>query len=1235
MTSAPHDELLDHARRIIRDLRSRLAAAEALRRQEPIAIIGMAFRFPGAGSDPDKLWRMFVEGRDAVGPVPADRWNAEEFFDSDPATPAKMNTTRAAFLDDVRRFDAAFFDITPREAVRMDPQQRLFLETAWHALEDAGLPKEQIAGGETGVFVGVHNHSSDYQAMQFGNLEKLDAWSATGTAHDMIAGRLAYWLDLHGPAIAINTACSSSLAAVHLACRCLRAGDCATAVAAGVNLLLTPGSTVAASQLQLLSPDGHCRTFDARAQGMGRGEGCGVVVLKKLSAAQQAGDRVLAVIRGSAINQDGRTNGLTAPNGLAQQRVIVQALAEAGVQPGEVDYIETHGTGTALGDPIEVESIAAVFGGEGRKAPCTLGAVKANLGHLEGAAGLAGLIKVVMVLRHGWIPPVANLQQLNPHIAVDSTGLDIPLNGRAWPANRTRIAGISSFGWSGTNVHVVLEEASAVPRLSAGHGPWPVVVSAQTPEALRQLAERFAEHLDSADPTELGAISYTSAVRRTAHPCRVAVLGNQAQEIARRLRERIIARDLRNGRVPQQDERLSRWENGGDVEWSTFFPEPLGVVDLPPYPFQGKDYWIEEKPIPVASRPKEGQNSLSGTRAETSAPDEWFYSVKVVEQDLGVRGAPRSQERPTWILLGREAELGRELASAIRSRGEEVMEGFGWRARHSGVAPEKWLAEIVSRRAGNGPCYLAYFPENDAPSELTADALRLVQALLRCEGSAQLWFVMEVSTKPTSTNGPISSALHGFSRVAGLEHPSRVRGLISADAASALQVIEEIDGDAGDDNILLRAGRRWVPRLDREKLRFNATLQLREDRSYLVTGAFGAIGMDVADWLVAAGARHLVLAGRREPSAMGKPQLLKRLDAMRVSGIDVRTVVCDVADPSQVTEMLKSIDASGTPLAGLIHAAAGLRFSPVEEVSAEDVQEVFRAKLESAQVLDLSTRERSLDFFVLFSSAAATVGLRNGAVYAAANSALPGVVEERRALGLPALCVEWGSLASDHEGAQSVLVENSGFISMPPQLALSCLAALIQEGRTRGIVADVDWQTLGPAMALRGRDALVSKVLSEADERKIGNGNVVAAAWVDTLRSQPTAEQQEQLLAMVVEEARGIFGMGPGDLLREDRGLFAMGMDSLMAVRLKRRLEQKTGLRLPGTVTLTYPTLTALAGYLQTQLFGEETEPVPPPAGAAQYRDQAKLAAMDHEQTHTAIEEELAAVQQTLARKRR
>jgi acyl transferase domain-containing protein/acyl carrier protein len=1231
MTSSHNDELLDHARKIIRDLRTRLAAAEAASLREPIAIVGMAFQFPGAGSDPEKLWKMFAEGRDAVGPVPADRWSGADYFASDPASPGKINTAQGAFLENVRRFDAAFFDITPREAVRMDPQQRLFLETAWHALEDAGLTKAKISGTDTSVFVGVHNLSSDYQAMQFADVETLDAWSATGTAHDMIAGRLAYWLDLHGPAVVVNTACSSSLAAVHLACRSLRAGDCTTAVAAGVNLLLSPGSTIAASQLQLLSPDGHCRSFDARAQGMGRGEGCGVVVLKKLSAAQQAGDRVLAVIRGSAMNQDGRTNGLTAPNGLAQQRVIQRALADAGVQPADVGYIETHGTGTPLGDPIEVEAIAAVFKGT-RRAPCTLGAIKANLAHLEGAAGIAGLIKTVMVLRRRWLPPVASLQELNPHLAVEGTGLEIPRVGRSWPTNQPHTAGISSFGFSGTNVHVVVEEAPAVPQSAIRSGPWPIALSAQTDEALRQLGEKFADRLESAGPEELRAISYTATSRRTAHSRRLAVQGNEPREIARLLRQRLAEPDLHSrSRGTQTDERLLLWEKGGEVDWSVFFAEPAEVVDLPLYPFQGREYWIDGTSGPQVVRPA-AKSSPSGEPSGTAALGDWFYTVEFVEKDLEPRPSLHATERPVWILLGRESDLRRQIASAIRRREEELVEDF---ENQPGISAQRRLAKMLSRCIGRSPRFVVYFPQQDEPSELIGESLSVVQALLSCEGSAQLWFVTELRQQQANPDASLSSSLKAFARVVALEHPDRMGGVVTADAGSAVDVLHEIEAGAGEDNVLLRGGRRWVPRLRRDSLRPGASLHLRENRSYLITGAFGGIGMEVAAWLIASGARHLVLVGRRDPSTMGKPQVPERLNTWRASGIDVRTCVCDVADETQVAGLLAEMEARGLPLAGVIHAAAHVRFCSVERASAEDVEEIFRVKLEGARVLDRCTRARALDFFVLFSSAAATLGLRNGSIYAAANGSLQAVTEEREALRLPALHVEWGSWRSDHTGAQQTLIENSGFVGMQPQSALSGLAALMHEGRSRGIIADVDWQILGPALALRGSDALVSSVLREADEKLRAKDDVGAAAWVDSLRSLSAADQRNVLLDLVAEEARRIFAMRPEDPLQEDRGLFAMGMDSLMAVRLKRRLEERTGLRLPGTMTLTYPTLAALAAFLHTRLFGHEPGTVPSSPRTETRDDLTKLTAMDDDQTRAALEEELAAVQQTLAKELR
>jgi len=1249
MTLNPQEELLERARKVIRELREKLTTAEARSQSEPVAIIGMGLRFPGCDSDPEQFWRMIVEGRDAVKPVPQDRWDRDAFYSPDAATPGKINTRYGAFLDDVKRFDAAFFDITPREAIRMDPQQRIFLETAWHALENAGLPKTRIAGTDAGIFVGVHSHSADYHAMQFGDTATLDAYSAPGTAHDMIAGRLAYWLDLHGPAMVVNTACSSSLAAVHLACRSLRDGDCSVAFAGGVNLLLAPGVTVAAAQLQLLSGDGRCKSFDAAADGMGRGEGCGVVILKTLSAALQDGDRVLAIIRGSAVNQDGKTNGLTAPNGLAQQRVLQRALQDAKVQTWEIGYVEAHGTGTDLGDPIEVEALAEVLGGGQRTTPCTLGAVKANIGHLEGAAGIAGLIKVALVLQHRWLPPVANLETLNPHLALQETKLSIPQRGREWTTTGRRLAGVSSFGWSGTNVHVILEEAPESRPAVAEPGKRPVLVSAQSPEALQILSLAFADRLESATESELANISYTSTVRRTHHAYRVAVMGTDAKEMAAQLRRRFeVSKSVSQpqgmtGNGPSRlKELILAWEAGEKVDWETTLGAQGSIVDLPLYPFQGRPYWLDTASTPAAAIP---DNSLP--------PDwshDWFYSTEWIERPLGAPPTDSRTQPATWLLLHSEEPLGGKIAEVIRQRGDRPIEvrraeRFELHSNNE-VSIGRNLGEGLKQlfagleQAAETPQYALYLVAGQDAAGMTAEALEIAQCIIRSGISLKLWFVTQgaemVQGAEAEPHLP-QAAARSFSRVFGLEHPTLAGGSIDTDTPSsrnAEAVCEEVVRGTGEDRVAMREGRRWVARLQRNPpAEEGEPLELRSDRCYLVTGAFGRLGMEIASWLIDRGARHLALAGRRDPSEMGNPHLLAKLKDWRARGITVLAEACDVSDESQVRSLLARIEAGGSSLAGLIHAAAGVRFSPISEAQSHDVEIVFPAKVEGARVLDRCTREAHLDFFVLFGSAASTIGLRNGALYAAANACLGAIASERRALGLPALCVEWGSWEHQEEDRQQELIGRSGFITMRPDQALRALSTAMASDRTAQVVADIDWNILGPALEMRGRAALTVDLI-EQRTAIVKAADVQEKAWLKRLANLSQEERRICILDFVGGEARKVFGMTPEDPLDETRGLFQLGMDSLMSVKLKRRLEEGTGLRLPGTLTLMYPTITALAEFVEDKLFASTVLPLAsaPPLSTREQDESfsTSVAGMSESETNAAIAAELAAIQQKL-----
>jgi acyl transferase domain-containing protein len=519
----------------LRRMRARLEEVER-DRTEPIAVVGIGCRFPGEANSADEYWSLLRNGVDAVTEVPPDRWDVDAFYDPDPEKPGKMYTRYGAFVKDVDRFDAPFFRITPREAASMDPQQRLLLEVAWEALEHAGCAPDTLVGTETGVFVGIA--TSDYGGilLQASGYTRLDTYFGTGNAYNAASGRLSYVLGLQGPCLAIDTACSSSLVAVHLACQSLRQRECGMALAGGVNVILTPGITVNFCRARMLAADGRCKTFDASADGYVRGEGCGVVVLKRLSDAVADGDRILALIRGSAVNQDGRSGGFTAPNELAQQALIRRALAAAKLEPADVSYVEAHGTGTSLGDPIEIHALAGVFGDRPADRPLMVGSVKTNFGHLEAAAGIAGLIKTVLALKHREIPPHLHFKQLNPHISLDGFACEIPTHAKPWqnPGGRL-VAGVSSFGFSGTNSHVVLEAPPDEPAPAPGpERPAHVLtLSAKSEQALRTLAGRCHAHVTAGDGgrPELADLCFTANTGRTHFEHRAALVADSPQRL--------------------------------------------------------------------------------------------------------------------------------------------------------------------------------------------------------------------------------------------------------------------------------------------------------------------------------------------------------------------------------------------------------------------------------------------------------------------------------------------------------------------------------------------------------------------------------------------------------------------------------------------------------------------------------------------------------------------------------
>jgi thioester reductase-like protein len=659
----------------------------------PVAIIGMSCRLPGAAS-PEEFWQLLVEGRDAIREIPADRWDLERLYDAAPDAPGTMHVRRAALIDDVASFDAAFFGISPREAASMDPRHRLLLEGAWSAIENAGIDPASLRGSDTAVYFGCDEFTNDYLRQAEPQLGA-EPYLATGTTLSFSAGRLSYKLGLHGPSIVIATACSSSLVALHSAVQAIRHGECGMAIVGGAKLMLDPTETVQLCKLGALAPDGVSKAFSADADGFGRGEGVATVLLKSLDRAVADGDPVLAVVRGTAVNHDGPSSGLTVPNGGSQSRLIAKALADAGLTPSDVTYLETHGTGTQLGDPIEIHALGEAF--RGRAGPLLIGSVKANIGHLEEASGLAGVVKTVLALQHEVIPPQIHCDVLNDKVDWRSLPLAIRRTATDWPHGAPRIAGVSSFGMSGTNAHVVLAayEPSAPPP-DKPTGPFVFPFSARDEADLAAMMRQFLEVVDTR--SDLAEIAWTLQAGRKQHRCRHAVVALDASA----LRERIEA-FLRNEPDPPDGAGraagaaatgrgrgaatlaqpdivgLARaWCDGRPVDWRSLYPaDTPRRVALPSYPFKRNRLWIGEegraqvRPQSVLAQPEPLPAAVS-TTASPLRPDTLDDLRSHVAELLGL--AP--SELPTtthFDELGADSLTFMRISQFVRDRFQVVI----------------------------------------------------------------------------------------------------------------------------------------------------------------------------------------------------------------------------------------------------------------------------------------------------------------------------------------------------------------------------------------------------------------------------------------------------------------------------------------------------------------------------------------------------------------------------------
>jgi acyl transferase domain-containing protein len=569
---------------------------------EPIAVVGMGCRFPKS-PDPDSFWDLIAGGADAITEIPADRWDAETFYNAARRTPGKMCTRWGGFLDDVESFDPLFFKIMPLEAGRIDPQHRLVLEVGWEALESAAIDPLKLAYSATGVFIGVSH--CDHNALLYSDRTRIDGYNGPNTYYCFAANRLSHFLNLRGPSMAVDTACSSSLTAIHLACQSLRTGEIDLALAGGVNLNLTPDEFIALSFLGVLSQGNRSKTFDAEADGYVRGEGCGIVVLRRLKDALESRDSILGVIRGSTVNHNGLSNGITAPNGAAQEEVMRRALKSSGVDAAEVSHVEVMGTATALGDPIEMAALKAVYlAGRTASQCCWVTSVKPNIGHLEAASGAASLIKVMLSLKNETIPPHLHCPTPNPSLRLEGTPIAIPLSAQTWPrSGRKRLAAISAFGFGGSNAHLVLEEAPEYIDGAAVAGPQVFTMSAKSESALSELARRYSAFFRRNGSIRLNDVCCTTNTGRANFDYRLAVACENVEQLRSRLesfgatgsapglhsgkavRSAAAVKVDANDASPEQI--AHQYVAGHTIDWSGYYASrPARRIQLPTYPFQ-------------------------------------------------------------------------------------------------------------------------------------------------------------------------------------------------------------------------------------------------------------------------------------------------------------------------------------------------------------------------------------------------------------------------------------------------------------------------------------------------------------------------------------------------------------------------------------------------------------------------------------------------------------------------
>ncbi|MEZ3179518.1 SDR family NAD(P)-dependent oxidoreductase [Streptomyces pimonensis] len=1139
-----------------------------------IAIIGVSGRYPEA-ADLDEFWQNLRAGRDCVREVPAGRWNHSRYAEAGAGG-------WGGFLDDIDRFDPLFFQISLLEADHLDPQERLFLQCAHHTLEDAGYTADRLSrGAKVGVFVGVMYQ--EYQLLGAQAQERGEPAALWGSA-STVANRVSYFYDFHGPSMAVDTMCSSSLTAIHLACEAIRSGQCGTALAGGVNLTPHPNKHLVLGQRKFLSSDGRCRSFGEGGDGYVPGEGVGAVLLKPLERAVADGDRILGVIKGTAVNHGGRTSGYSVPTPVAQGEVIADALASAGVDPRALSYLEAHGTGTSLGDPIEVSGLERAFSSAGG-APerLAIGSVKSNIGHLESAAGIAALTKVLLQLRHGELVPSLHSATLNPHIDFERTPLRVQrtlepwrrpvLEGRTLP----RVAGVSSFGGGGANAHVVIAEYQPPARPAeapADARPALLVLSAKSVGRLAEQARRLHARLGEATDADLSAIAFTLQTGRMALEERLAFAASSLADARARLAafaadpgaqgawHRGTVRPDRPADAPAAraaldawtrqgayEDLLARWADGAEVRWEDAWPAGSAVrrIGLPGYPFARERCWFDLGTEGAPHRPAPAGTPAAG-------------------------GADVVLLRPEWA----ERQATNAAPGAFSERHVAVL----------GLAADARDALRSELPAGTGCTFLE---PADAPlEEQYADAVRQVFTLTRrlLEQGVRRPTLLQVAAVGDSDRLACFSGLAALLRTASLENPKlHTQYLECLDGASPATVAARLAAEATGDpepEVRHHDGRRQVRRLTEVTGIRPVAAPWREDGVYLVTGGMGGLGLHVARDIAATVAHATVVLTGRSPLTDERRAALKDL---RTTGLTVQYESVDVADRDALGALLSRVTVDYGPLTGVLHAAGVIEDNFVVRKSPGELDRVLAPKVAGLVHLDELTQEQPLELFVCFSSLAGAFGNPGQCDYAAANAFMDAYAGHRDRLVRAGrrsgrtVSVNWPLWDEGGMGTEGPVREQLRALGLAPLDTLRGLAALHQ-----ALVGAEGGVTDGRLLVVAGsREALLTRLTERAEEAAphttadttatAPQAPVPAAAGGGSVRSV-----EDRAVAHLRRVLASALKLGP-ERLDPDTPLERYGMDSVLAVTMVQPLEDTFG-PLSRTLLFEVRTVRGLARYL-------------------------------------------------------